>query len=111
MKIYKTGTDKFARKILPNDGDALRYQVFPRDRPRDANGKKLNKSSFCIYFENVQEAAKYLIDNPGAAIRMHPDSAIISKDIHIACSEAEPEPANERVMDDLPAGDDSEEQA
>jgi hypothetical protein len=38
-------------------------------------------------FENIEDAARFLIDNPGSGIRMNPGTAIISENIVIARDE------------------------
>ncbi len=63
--------------------DHATYRCFPRQRALDENSRRRNKVEDEVQFRTVEEAAQYLINNPGTGVRMRPNSAIIYEHIII----------------------------
>jgi hypothetical protein len=82
VRIYSSTTNQVADRVLDRNAGTHRYDCYLQDRE---NNMKIHAHSF----ENIEDAACFLINNPGSGIRMQPGSAIISSHIVIARDELE----------------------
>lgn len=75
MKIY-TQAGKQAKLVQDSKDPKPVYKCFRQGRPD-------NTDSHAEKFDSIEDAAYFLIANPGAGIRMDPEHAIISEGIII----------------------------
>jgi hypothetical protein len=80
MRIFSSETNQYAYKVRDQYSGLERFDCYLLDRP---NNEKIHAHSF----ENLEDAARFLIDNPGSGIRMNPGSAIVSEHLVIARDE------------------------
>ncbi|MCK0137894.1 hypothetical protein [Aliiroseovarius sp. F47248L] len=80
MKIYSADTGQVAYKVKSRSTGKAQYDCYLKNRPN-------NEKTHAISFDTIEEAARFLIDNPGSGIRMNPGTAIISENVIIARDE------------------------
>jgi hypothetical protein len=82
VRIYSSETEQVAYRVRDQHAGTLRYDCYLQDRP---NNEKIHAHSF----DQIEDAARFLIDNPDSGIRMNPGTAIINTHIVIARDEPE----------------------
>ena len=76
MRIRNSATGQEAYRVQDQDTGLEQFDCYPIDRPS-------NEKKYAVSFDQIRDAALYLLNNPGAGIRMNPGSAIISEHIVI----------------------------
>ncbi len=76
MRIYSKVTNQEAYLVKDQHTGRERYDCYLQHRP---NNEKAQAHSF----ENLKDAAIFLLNNPGTGIRMNPGSAIVSENLVI----------------------------
>ena len=76
MRIYNKRTNQEAYRVKDQLTGRERLDCYLVDRP---SNEKIHAHSF----ENLRDAAVFILNNPGAGIRMNPNSAIINENLVI----------------------------
>ena len=82
MRIYSSVTGQSAYRVRDRMDGVARYDCYLPTRPT-------NEKKFAHSFDSIEEAARFLIGNKGAGIRMNPGTAIVSENLVIAPDEPE----------------------
>jgi len=87
MKIRLADRSREARPVHGGGRPDPTYRCFTKTRARDENGKLSNQVVNETPFQRVEDAAQFLINNPGTGIRMQPGSRVMYRNIVVALDE------------------------
>lgn len=76
MRIYSSVTNQEAYRVKDKASGRLRFDCYLRNRP---DNKKIHAHSF----DELRDAAIFLLTNPGCGIRMNPGTAIVNEHVVI----------------------------
>ena len=76
MRIYSSATEQEAKTVQDKPDPRPFYKCY-------LQGRDTNEGKNAHPFVTIEEAAKFLIDNPGSGIRCDPGHAIVSTNLLI----------------------------